>query len=105
MHPTGFGRTELDGPPTPLLFDLHADPLEHVDRADQEPEVVARLLAAYDAWFDDVSSTRPDNYAPPRIMIGADQEPITSDASISCVMLFQRAPIAASQANRRLSGP
>ena len=32
---------------------------------------------AYLAWFEDVSSTRPDNYAPPRIVVGTDHEPVT----------------------------
>ncbi len=32
------------------------------------------LKARYDVWFDDVSSTRPDNYAPPRIIIGTPYE-------------------------------
>ena len=36
--------------------------------------MVARLKQAYDTWFDDVSATRPDNYAPPRIWIGAPHE-------------------------------
>ena len=40
------------------------------DVAAAHPDVVARMKAEYDAWFDDVSSTRPDNYAPPRIHIG-----------------------------------
>ena len=34
------------------------------------PEIVAKLKAEYEAWFDDVGSTRPDNYAPPRIIVG-----------------------------------
>ncbi len=32
---------------------------------------------AYLAWFEDVSTTRPNNYAPPRIVVGTDQEPVT----------------------------
>ena len=31
----------------------------------------------YDDWFDNVSSTRPNNYAPPRIHVGSSQEPTT----------------------------
>ena len=54
---------------------MAADPLELVDLADERPEVVADLRARYDAWFDDVSSTRPDNFAPPRIVLGARQAP------------------------------
>jgi arylsulfatase/arylsulfatase A len=40
--------------------------------------VVAELRAAYEAWFEDVSHTRPDNYAPPRIVIGTVHEPFTT---------------------------
>jgi hypothetical protein len=39
--------------------------------------VVTELRAAYDAWFDDVSRTRPDNYAPPRIVVGSPHEEVT----------------------------
>lgn len=56
------------------LYDLEADPGERTDIADRHPELVRALRAAYDVWFDDVSSTRPDNYEPPRIRIGAEAE-------------------------------
>lgn len=75
---TGFGPERLPpGGPRWELFDLAADPYEQHDVAGTHPEVVERLKAAYDAWFDDVSRTRPDNYAPPRIVAGAAQERIT----------------------------
>jgi len=38
---------------------------------------VAQLRKRYNAWYDDVSSTRPDNYAPPRIVVGTTHEPET----------------------------
>ena len=41
------------------------------------PEVAAEMRDAYLAWFEDVSNTRPDNYAPPRIVVGTDHEPVT----------------------------
>lgn len=56
------------------LYDLMVDPGETNNLAEQKPEIVARLKAAYDRWFDDVGSTRPDNYAPPRIVIGSPKE-------------------------------
>ncbi len=64
-------------PNTPLekvfeLFDMEADPLETQNIADQHPDIVDRLRAAYDRWFDDVSATR--GYDPPRIVLGAAQE-------------------------------
>lgn len=39
------------------------------------PEIVQQLKNAYDAWFDDVSTTRPDNFAPPRIILGSTENP------------------------------
>jgi len=50
---------------------MRADPLESTDVATANPQIVARLKASYDQWFDDVSSTRPDNYEPPRIHLGS----------------------------------
>jgi arylsulfatase/arylsulfatase A len=68
-----FGN-QPDDPPRFQLFDVEADPGERNDLAAEHPEIVARLKADYDAWFDDVSSTRPDNYAPPRIIVGTAHE-------------------------------
>ena len=51
------------------LYDMEADPLEIQNIAEQHPDIVDRLRAAYDRWFDDVSSTR--GYDPPRIALGA----------------------------------
>jgi arylsulfatase A-like enzyme len=50
------------------LYDLEADPAEEHDLAAQQPDVVARLRSEYEAWLQDVSSTR--GYTPPRIVIG-----------------------------------
>lgn len=57
------------------LYDLLADPGEASDVAADHPEVVTSLRAAYDAWYDDVSSSRPDAWAPPRIVVGAAAGP------------------------------
>jgi arylsulfatase/arylsulfatase A len=54
------------------LFDLKSDPAEKTNIAVDHPEVVHRLKAAYDRWFDDVSSTR--GYDPPLILVGTDHE-------------------------------
>ena len=50
------------------LFDLDADPSESHDVADDHPDVVTSLRAAYDAWFDDISA---GGFELPRIVIGA----------------------------------
>jgi arylsulfatase/arylsulfatase A len=77
VHPSGFGEEGFEGEPAFELYDMEADPLELEDLADERPEVVAELRVAYDAWFDDVSHTRPDNYAPPRIVVGSPHEKVT----------------------------
>ena len=59
------------------LYDLSTDPQQRNNLATQRPEVFQRLKAAYQDWFDDVSSSRPDNYAPPRIVIGTEHEPVS----------------------------
>lgn len=77
VHPSGFGRESFDGEPAFELYDMRADPLEEHDVSSVRPAMVERLRAAYDAWFDDVSRTRSDNYAPPRIHLGSPREPRT----------------------------
>ncbi|MDP6538232.1 MAG: arylsulfatase [Planctomycetota bacterium] len=67
---TGFGRETLPAQPRLELFDLEADPFELHDLAPEHPGVVERLSLAYERWFEDVGSTREDNYAPPPIHIG-----------------------------------
>lgn len=75
VHPTGFGREAM---PADIPFELYKiadDPGEKNNLAKKHPEVVAELRRAYAAWLKDVSSTRPDNFDPPRIDIGDDSEP------------------------------
>jgi arylsulfatase/arylsulfatase A len=74
VHPSGFDVERFDGPPRFELYDLSADPLEMQDVAARYPDTVAALRATYDAWFDDVGQTRPDNYAPPPIYIGTTHD-------------------------------
>ena len=54
------------------LYDLIADPGEETDLAAEMPEVVERLKAGYDEWFDDVSASR--GFEAVRFMIGSDQQ-------------------------------
>jgi hypothetical protein len=77
VHASGFGQESYEGEPAFELYDMEADPLEQEKLAAARPEVVKELRAAYDAWFDDVSHTRPDNYAPPRIVVGSPHEKTT----------------------------
>lgn len=75
---TGFGQEALPATgPKFELFDMENDRYETKDVAADHPDVVAKLKAEYEAWFKDVGSTRPDNYAPPRIIVGSPQERMT----------------------------
>lgn len=74
LHSSGFGRESFTGEPRFQLFDLSADPFELQNLATEHAEVVKQMRAEYDRWFDDVGSTRPDNYAPPRIQVGTKFE-------------------------------
>ncbi|MEM1166631.1 MAG: arylsulfatase [Planctomycetota bacterium] len=68
-------RPREDAPPE--LYDTAADPGESRDLAPEEAGRVAAMGDLYDAWFDEVCRTRPDNFAPPRIRIGTPHEPRT----------------------------
>lgn len=61
----------------PELYDLKADPKETKNLVSAKPEVFRNLKKRYDHWFSDVSSTRPNNYDPPRIHIGNPKERTT----------------------------
>ena len=56
------------------LYDLTEDPAEERDICGEHPEIAVSMRHEYERWFDDVSSTRPDNYDPPRIVIGTERE-------------------------------
>ena len=77
VHPSPRGEGDWDGELHLELYDLEADPGETRNLIDDAPEIAAGMSDDYLAWFEDVSSTRPDNYAPPRIVVGTDQEPVT----------------------------
>ncbi len=77
VHASPRGEGDWNGELNLELYDLEDDPGESRNLIDERPEVAAEMRAAYLAWFEDVSSTRPDNYAPPRIVVGTDHEPVT----------------------------
>lgn len=77
VHPSGFGKEQFEGKPKFQLYNVTADPGESDDLAHTHPEIVKQLRSVYESWFEDVSSTRPDNFAPPRIKVGYAEEPET----------------------------
>jgi arylsulfatase A-like enzyme len=58
------------------LYDLAIDPAESRDLAKEKPEIVREMRSGVEAWFRDVAAER--NFAPPRIHLGAPQEPETT---------------------------
>ncbi len=68
-----YPRPGKDPSQAPLeLYDMRVDALERNDIAGQHPEIVAAMLAAYDSWFDEVTSER--HYSDIRIVVGTPQE-------------------------------
>lgn len=61
----------------PELYDLRNDPKETKNLVKEKPAIFKKLKRRYDLWFSDVSSTRPNNYDPPRIHIGNPAEKTT----------------------------
>jgi len=59
------------------LYDIINDPFEKHNIAEAHPQLVTELRGHYDSWFDDVSTTRPNNYAAPRIVMGTNHETTT----------------------------
>jgi len=74
LNDSGFGREKLPVPLRFELYDMAADPLQRHNVAADHADVTKQMRQAYDAWFDDVSSTRADNYAPPQIYLGTPHE-------------------------------
>ena len=74
LHASGFGKEGFQGAPRLELYDMQLDPLETREVSRFFPEVVKEMTVAYDRWFDDVAATRPNNYAPPKIVIGSMEE-------------------------------
>ncbi|MDE0768663.1 MAG: arylsulfatase [Opitutaceae bacterium] len=77
-HPTGFSNDIMPSDIPFELYDMEADPGETDNLYEQRPEISKRLMRTYERWFADVSSTRPDNYAPPRIILGTPHETHTT---------------------------
>ncbi|NNE93256.1 MAG: arylsulfatase [Verrucomicrobiales bacterium] len=74
LHASGFGVEKFTGEPKFELYNLKADPKENRNLVAEKPEVFAKLKKQYEDWFADVSSTRPNNYAPPLPIVGTEHE-------------------------------
>ena len=74
LHASGFGNETFEGEPQFELYDMVLDPFEKHDLAYSFPHIVTSMKGAYDSWFDDVSSTRPNNYDTPRFIIGSPHQ-------------------------------
>jgi hypothetical protein len=75
VRASGFGREQPPpGEPKFELFDMQSDPSELHDVAAEHLDVVEQLKRQYEQWFEDVSHTRPGNYAPPPIQLGTPHE-------------------------------
>ena len=75
VHPSGFGKESFEGEPKLELYNLGQDPKQQKNLASTHREVLERLTESYRTWFKDVSTTRENNFAPPRIVVGTEHEP------------------------------
>jgi len=73
VQPLGASEMKWNGRTAFQLYDMAHDPLELHDLAAENPDMIAKLKAQYDAWFNDVTSPR-DYAVPSRIYLGAVQE-------------------------------
>ena len=71
---SGFGKTRLEEVKPFALYDLLQDPGEKNNLAEKNPEEVKRLTALYDAWYDDVTSTRIRDKGIPDIIVDKEKE-------------------------------
>jgi arylsulfatase A-like enzyme len=74
-YPNTFEERELVTSrqnPVLELYDISSDPGETTNLADLHPDMLKKLRAAYDNWFDDVKNTR--QFSPGLIHVGSDAE-------------------------------
>ena len=74
MSPETFSDEAFtfEGDPPMALYDIAADPGEQHDLSADQPEVLADLKSSYEAWYEDVRSTR--GFSPGVIHLGVDAE-------------------------------
>jgi arylsulfatase A len=70
------GKAPAEAKITGQLFDMDADPGQSIDVAAEHPEVAARLHAAYEAWWADVSKGLKG--MPPPLPVGYEQMPVVT---------------------------
>jgi arylsulfatase/arylsulfatase A len=81
LRHSGFQNEQPD-PAVPFeLYDMTVDQSETHNLVQERPEVVSAMRQRYQAWFADVSSTRSNNYAPPRMHLGADHDALLTLSS------------------------
>ncbi len=74
-YPNTFEERELVTSrqnPVLELYDISSDPGETTNLADRHPDMLKKLRAAYDNWFEDVKNTR--QFSPGLIHVGSDAE-------------------------------
>ncbi len=78
LNPSGFITDTVFRNPQLQLYDMRNDPLEMKNIAAENPQIADSLKKIYKKWFEDVSHSRPHNFAPLRIYIGTKHEnPLT----------------------------
>lgn len=81
VHPTKFGRDQMAADVPFELYRIMEDVGEKNDLASKHPEQLKKMRADYARWLAEMGATRKDTYAPPRMSIGATEEPV-SDLSL-----------------------
>jgi len=77
VHPTKFGKSEMDATIPFELYRIMKDADESNNLATKLPQRVEQMRATYAKWLADIAATRKDTFAPPNISVGVDAEPVT----------------------------
>lgn len=72
-RPSGFHNETPDSDVPFELYDMETDPGETQNLVHTRKDIFDAMRQRYHVWFYDVSSTRPNNYAPPRMRIGDEK--------------------------------
>jgi cob(I)alamin adenosyltransferase len=58
---------KLGDPVQAQLFDLSKDPAEKENLAEHEPELMAKMIADYDEWFEEIMADLKQAGGPPPV--------------------------------------